>query len=468
MFAVDRRTSFTWLFALVALGAIFGATGWVFLETLPSRYLAQLPQFVQTWVIPEPESAILPAADVEVDTSALLRAAPTAVVITAADARPDAPAATEPSADDGAIDAPAGAVTADDGAADPATAEPSPTPTVAPTATPTATPPPALPAAYRLEGFTHHQQDWNNCGPATLAMGLSYFDVALTQYDTAAFLKPNEEDRNVSPDQLVAYVERETDYSALTRVNGSLDLLRTLIANDFPVIIEIGLDPPGEVAWLEWYGHYLLVTGYDDAAEELWVFDSLVWDAESLQDFNSPFGRSYPYADLQTYWPHFNQTYVVLYDPAQEATLAEILGPDLDDTTMWQAALAAAQDRVLTDDSDPFGWFNLGTAYTALGDFEAAATAYDKARAIGLPWRMLWYQFGPYEAYYQVGRYIDVILLANTTLNNRPYFEESFYYRGLAQQALGDAEAARESFAAAAEFNPNYAPAQQALAALGN
>jgi tetratricopeptide (TPR) repeat protein len=79
---------------------------------------------------------------------------------------------------------------------------------------------------------------------------------------------------------------------------------------------------------------------------------------------------------------------------------------------------------------------------------------------------MLWYQFGPYEAYYRVGRYEDVVLLADTTLKDRPYFEESYYYLGLAQAALGDTDAARANLERAAAFNPNFAPAAQALTEL--
>jgi tetratricopeptide (TPR) repeat protein len=76
---------------------------------------------------------------------------------------------------------------------------------------------------------------------------------------------------------------------------------------------------------------------------------------------------------------------------------------------------------------------------------------------------MLWYQFGPYEAYYKAGRYEDVILLADVTLEDRPYFEESYYYKGLALAALGDEEGARENLENAANFNPNFTPAVDAL-----
>jgi tetratricopeptide (TPR) repeat protein len=80
---------------------------------------------------------------------------------------------------------------------------------------------------------------------------------------------------------------------------------------------------------------------------------------------------------------------------------------------------------------------------------------------------MLWYQFGPYEAYYQVGRYDDVILLADTALQDRPYLEEAFYYKALALQAQGDTAGALENFRQAADFNPNFLAARDALAALG-
>lgn len=63
-----------------------------------------------------------------------------------------------------------------------------------------------------------------------------------------------------------------------------------------------------------------------------------------------------------------------------------------------------------------------------------------------------------------MGRYDEVILLADTTLKERPYFEEAYYYRGLALAALGDGETARENWQRAVAFNPNFIPAVQALA----
>ena len=108
---------------------------------------------------------------------------------------------------------------------------------------------------------------------------------------------------------------------------------------------------------------------------------------------------------------------------------------------------------------DPFAWFNLGTDLTALGRYEEAASAYDQARQLGLPWRMLWYQFGPFRAYYETGRYDEVIALADATLRTAKHIEELYYWKGLAQHARGDCRRPRGSFAGSGtlQFNPNFA-----------
>jgi tetratricopeptide (TPR) repeat protein len=332
-----------------------------------------------------------------------------------------------------------------------------------PSATPSPSPVP-LPVAARLEGFQHIFQTWNNCGPATLAMTLSYFGLGLSQNQTASVLKPNPEDRNVSPNEMVAYVDDETPYEALSRVNGDLAIVRRLVSQGIPVILEIGIDPPGEFRWLGWYGHYLLVVAYDDTASQFWVYDSWFGTSEEPLKNAHRNGRILSYAEARTYWPHFNRTYIAIYRPEEADLVTEIVGPDMDDATMWQKALTIARADAATDPENAFFWFNLGTVYNALGQYEQAAIAFDQARAIGLPWRMLWYQFGPYEAYYQIGRYDDVILLADVTLKDRPYFEEAFYYRGLAQQALGNLSEAADDFQRSVEFNPNFSLAVAALA----
>ena len=89
--------------------------------------------------------------------------------------------------------------------------------------------------------------------------------------------------------------------------------------------------------------------------------------------------------------------------------------------------------------------------------------AYDQARQSGLHYRMLWYQFGPYESYYSAGRYDDVIALADATLATTANLEESYYWRGMARLAQGDAGGARADFEAALRYHENWSPAVIAL-----
>jgi tetratricopeptide (TPR) repeat protein len=66
-----------------------------------------------------------------------------------------------------------------------------------------------------------------------------------------------------------------------------------------------------------------------------------------------------------------------------------------------------------------------------------------------------------FEAYYQVGRYNDMIALAQTNLNDGGghFVEETFYYGGLAREGLGEYDRAISNYTAALNFNPNFTPA---------
>jgi tetratricopeptide (TPR) repeat protein len=81
---------------------------------------------------------------------------------------------------------------------------------------------------------------------------------------------------------------------------------------------------------------------------------------------------------------------------------------------------------------------------------------------------MMWYQTGPYFAYYYTGRYVDVLTLADQTLEamTKPILEESFYWRGLAKEALGDVAGAVADLTTSVALNPNFAPGWAQLARL--
>jgi len=313
---------------------------------------------------------------------------------------------------------------------------------------------PALPSSYRLDGLRFEHQGWNNCGPATITNALSYFGYSDNQNRAAAWLKPNGEDKNVSPSQMAEYVNTqvpELPVSALVRVGGTLELLKRLIVNNFPVIIEKGYDP--EPQRLGWMGHYLLMVGYDDAQQSFTTYDSYIGQ-------NTPYSYEY----IETYWKHFNYLYLVLYTPNREAELLALLGRDAD---VWQNQYDALQRAVAQANSnqqDAFAWFNIGSSMVALGQYENAVEAFNQARAIGLPWRLAWYRFDHLEAYYKAGLHDVVLAIAQANLNDGggQYVEETYYYGGLARLGKGEIDRAISNFDEAIRFNPHFLPARQA------
>jgi hypothetical protein len=78
---------------------------------------------------------------------------------------------------------------------------------------------------------------------------------------------------------------------------------------------------------------------------------------------------------------------------------------------------------------------------------------------------MVWYQHGPYKAYFETGRYQDVINLADTTLFSmgEQTIEETFYWRGLAKEKLGDVAGALADIQHAVDLNSNYGTALEEL-----
>jgi tetratricopeptide (TPR) repeat protein len=333
-----------------------------------------------------------------------------------------------------------------------------PSPIPLPSLTPT-----AIPSQAKLTGIRHEYQQFNNCAPTNLSMVMSYWGWPGNQFETRAYLRPNFEvdDKNVNPFEIVDFVEKYTDYEALWRVGGDLGLLKRFVAAGFPVLIEKGLDPHDDA----WLGHYQTISGYDDATGQLWVYDSYEGPAEAYR---------VPYELVSQFWRHFNYVYVVVFPTDRTAEVHSILGIQSDPQANYQyaAELALQQAGTLTGREQFFAWFNRGSSLVSLQDYAAAGQAYDMAfslyAALPLeerPWRLLWYQDGPFAAYYHTGRYQDVINLAHTTLVNvdKAVLEETYYWRGMAKEALGDRGGAIEDLTRAYTLNPNSTPAGEAL-----
>lgn len=335
--------------------------------------------------------------------------------------------------------------------------------TLRPTDAATSTPVPTAtsippPRSYSLTGITFHKQGWNNCGPANLAMGLSYFNLDISQEDTAAFLKPDREDRNVTPEQMVEYVTRFTNLNAIWRMAGDMDIIRWLVANEFVVIVESGWDPDNGEGW---YGHYETIVSYDDAEGMITVYDSYLGTER-----NPSVTRSY--AQFDSDWQAFNRNYIVIYPPTREAELRAFLEDDWLLGNNRRKAVTIAQQEASADSNNGYAWFNLGTSLVSMGRYEEAVAAYTRAFEFNLPYRMMWYQFGPYEALLQTGRLNEVLRLAGETLDTTRYVEETFYYIGRVYEIRGDYPRAEEHYTLALDLNPNFVLARSALQRVGS
>lgn len=337
-----------------------------------------------------------------------------------------------------------------------ATTEPTATATPEPTNTPTpeATATPAVeiePLALQVDlpGIAHEYQRLNNCGPVSTSMALSYYGSTLTQYDIAPIVKGGPTDTNASPQELSRFIQ-EQGFSAPVQYNGNSDVVRALLSNGIPVIVEQWLERPDD----ELTAHYRLVRGYDSTAGTLLVNDSYV--GPNLR---------YSEADFDRWWIAFNRVYIPVYRPEQEALVQAIIGASYqNDELMWQEAADRATTELETNDN-MYSWYNLGEARLRLGDVEGAIAAFESSLAFGFPVRYPWYVFAHLEAFNTAGqpqRVLDVT--ANYTAAN---VEEIHYQRGVALEALGRPDEALAEYRTAATLNARMQPAADAIARLG-
>jgi tetratricopeptide (TPR) repeat protein len=242
------------------------------------------------------------------------------------------------------------------------------------------------------------------------------------------------------------------------RVGGDIATLKRLLAAGFPVMIEETL--MGETSsWPNddrWAAHYLLITGYDDANQTFTTQDSYI-SANLIA----------PYSTLYQNWQSFNRVYILIYPPESRSTIQAIVGDQWDAEVNRRHAMDVAQNETELNSKDTFAWFNLGTNLVYLDKYSQAATAYDKAREVGLPQRMLRYQFGPFFAYFYVNRLDDLLELTDYALKISPTSEEALLWRGWAMYRKGNKEEAIKLFKKGLEQHPGYSDAEYALKFVG-
>lgn len=305
-----------------------------------------------------------------------------------------------------------------------------------------------------LSNEYHIFQTFNNCGPASLSMTLSYYGISETQEALGQKLRPyqvadgDNDDKSVT---LAEIAEKSKDYSLIPyhRPNGTVDTLKLFIAYDMPILVRTWTQIDEDI------GHFRVIKGYDDIRK-------IIIQDDSLQGKNLEFS----YSEFDLLWEKFNYEFLVLV-PSEKAKIAErILKENTDYRTAWKHAVQASQEKLTADPTDLYSRFNLSVAFFNIRDYRGSVTEFEKVENL-LPFRTLWYQIEPIEAYFELGNYDRVFQITDKILNNHNRaFSELYILRGKVYQKQGNTAAARVEFEKAVLYNQNLKEAQEALAAL--
>ncbi len=315
---------------------------------------------------------------------------------------------------------------------------------------PTSSPAP-LPNTYVIPQQLHAFQTFNNCGPASLSMLLSYHGTNITQKELGEILRPRqhpqgiEDDKSVTIPELASEAERR-GFSAYHRPGGSIPLIKTLIAHDFPVLVRTWLNASDDI------GHYRIIRGYDDVTQELIQDDSLQGK-----------GSRYDYSDFENLWLPFQSEFLVIAPLEKAEELENMLGDLASASKAWELFYEQTARELELDPNKSVHVFNQSIAAFHLGKYQQAVQLYEQV-APALSQRMLWYQIQPIEAYLRVGEYDKVFALTSEILNGpNKAFSELYIFRGQAHEYLGNRDAARQEYEIAVLYNENLLSAQTLL-----
>ena len=308
--------------------------------------------------------------------------------------------------------------------------------------------------AKTLENEYHVFQTFNNCGPASLSMVFSYFGINKSQKELGQELRPYQNPRGDNDDKSVTLEElsrksEEYGFVAYYRPNGNIELLKLFIAYDIPVIVKTLTKENEDI------GHYRVVKGYDDTTREI-IYD------DSFQGKNLRFS----YESFNKIWEKFNFEYLVII-PKDKVMIAEaIIGEDKDINKAWEKAAKNARELVEKYPENIFYRFNLSVALYNTGAFQESVAEFEKVES-KLPFRTLWYQIEPIQAYFALSDYERVFYLTDEILNNyNKAFSELYLIRGEIYKIRGDAAAAKNEFEKAVFYNINLTSAKEALDSL--
>lgn len=307
------------------------------------------------------------------------------------------------------------------------------------------------PSSKILQSDYHVFQTFNNCGPASLSMALSYYGIRVPQQELRDAMRPynnvqgDNDDKSVTLDEIAAK-GAEYGFVSFHRPNGNVELVKQFIANDIPVITETLLHSDDDI------GHYRVIKGYDETTQEFIQDDSM--QGKNLR---------YKYGDFNQLWQIYNYGYVVLVPKEKLAVAQAILGEDLDEKIAWKKIVDNAQVKLQQNPNDFVTRFNLSIGLYKIAEYQKSVDEFEKVEK-QLPFRTLWYQIEPLLSYYQLGNDQRVLQLIDQILSNHNRaFSELYILRGDVYKRQGNLKAAKTEYEQAVFYNKNLKAAQDAL-----
>ncbi len=311
---------------------------------------------------------------------------------------------------------------------------PTPDPILAPT-----------PNTYEIPSRLHVFQSFNNCGPATLSMALSYEGITIDQAELGQILRPYQVPGGDNDDKSVTLneVAKQAETYGLTtylRPNGDIEKLKQFIANDIPVITRTWLSLDEDI------GHYRIVRGYDENTKQIIQDDSL--QGRNLR---------YSYNEFNALWKTFNYEYLVLIPENKIEIVKSILGNDLNETTGWENAKTRIENELLEDPQSTDLLFALSRIHYYLGNYDKSVNYFNQVENL-VSFRALWYQLEPLLSIYETGDYTRVFQISNKILNNQNRaYSELYKLRGDMYQNQGQIDLARSEYQKAVFYNTSFA-----------
>lgn len=308
-----------------------------------------------------------------------------------------------------------------------------------------------LPNSHTIPIRTHVFQTFNNCGPATLSMALSYVNIDKSQAELGQILRPyqiaggDNDDKSVTLEEIANQAKKYGLYAYL-RPNGTIEKLRSFISHNIPVVTRTWLKTNEDI------GHYRIIRGYDDVTLQIIQDDS-------LQNKN----LRYSYTEYLQLWQPFNYEYLVIVNEEKKELVEKILEDEIDEKKAWKNALERINQEIKIQPDNWHLTFAKSRIYYYLGEYKNSVREYEKVES-KLSFRTLWYQIEPILAYYHLGNYEKSLFLINKILNNQnKAFSELYILRGDIYKKTGNKEAAVSDYQKAVFYNKNLEEAQQRL-----